>query len=79
MGSRSFVVNVFHEDLGKISNFLMFTNLQLAFVMFLLCYAQCCGYLLCIDCCPYILGMLNTNRSCNCYLFLIGQSPHSSG
>jgi hypothetical protein len=52
VGSRSFiesfVVLVFHEDLGTISNLPMLINLQTTFVMLLLCYAQCPGYLLCI-------------------------------
>jgi len=49
MESTSFVesfVEAFHEDLGIIFSLLMFANLQTAFAMFLLCYAQRLGYLL---------------------------------
>ncbi len=45
---ESFVVKAFHEDLGMISSFLMLVNLLATFVMILLCYTQCLGYLLCI-------------------------------
>jgi hypothetical protein len=52
VGSRSlldlFVVKAFHEDLGTISNLLMFINLQATFMMFSLCYALHPGYLFCI-------------------------------
>jgi hypothetical protein len=51
MGSKSFVelfvVKAFHEDLGTIFNLPMLVDPQVAFVMLLLCYAQCLGYLLC--------------------------------
>jgi hypothetical protein len=36
---ETFVVEVLHEDLGIMFSFLMFANLHVAFVMFLLCYA----------------------------------------
>jgi hypothetical protein len=42
------VAEVFYEDFGMISNLPMLVNLQATFVMLLLCYAQCHGYLLCI-------------------------------
>jgi hypothetical protein len=37
---ESFVVEALHEDLGRISSLLMFANLQVVFVLLLLCYAQ---------------------------------------
>jgi hypothetical protein len=36
---EAFVTKVFHEDLGTIFSLLMVANLQMAFVMFSLCYA----------------------------------------
>jgi hypothetical protein len=44
---QSFVVEVFHEDLGTISNLPMFINLHVVFLMFSLCYTQRSGYLFC--------------------------------
>jgi hypothetical protein len=44
---ESFVVKVFHEDVGMVSNLPMLINPQVTFVMFSLCYAQCLGYLFC--------------------------------
>lgn len=41
-----FVVEAFHEDLGVVFSFLILINPQVAFAMFLLCYAQCFNYLL---------------------------------
>jgi hypothetical protein len=43
---ESFVVEVFHEDLGTMSNLLMLVDPHTAFVMFLLCYMQHLCYLL---------------------------------
>jgi hypothetical protein len=40
---ESFVIKVFHEDLGTIFSFLMFANLQGIFAMLSLCYAQHSG------------------------------------
>ncbi len=44
MGSTSFVesfmVEVLHEDLGTIFSFLLLIDYHVAFVMFLLCYAE---------------------------------------
>jgi hypothetical protein len=45
---ESFVAKVFHEDLGMIFNLPMLADPQVTFTMFLLCYAQRHGYLLCI-------------------------------
>jgi hypothetical protein len=50
MGSRSFVesfvVKALHEDLEMTSNFFTFVDPQVIFATYLLCYAQCLGYLL---------------------------------
>ncbi len=45
---ESFVVEVLHEDLRKISNLPMFADLWVAFAMLSLCYAQHLSYLFCI-------------------------------
>jgi hypothetical protein len=42
---ESFVVEVFHEDIGMMFSLLMVANPRVAFVMFLSCYAQCSNYL----------------------------------
>ncbi len=60
IGSRSFVesfvAKVFHENLGTTSNLPMLVDPQAIFVIFLLCYARCHGYLFCIVFpSPYIL------------------------
>ncbi len=51
MGSTSFIesfmAEALHEDLGTIFSLPMFADLQVAFAMLSLCYAQCLGYLLC--------------------------------
>jgi hypothetical protein len=39
------MVEVFHEDLGTIFSFLLLVDFHVAFVIFLLCYAQYLGYL----------------------------------
>jgi len=44
--AESVVAKTLHEDLGMIFNFPMLVDFQTAFAMFLLCYAQCLGYLL---------------------------------
>ncbi len=41
------MVKVLHENLGMISNFPMFVDPLEIFVISLLCYARCLGYLLC--------------------------------
>jgi len=45
---KSFILEVFQEDLSMIINLFMFTNFQATFVMFSLCYAQPLNYLQCI-------------------------------
>jgi hypothetical protein len=45
---KLFVTEVLYKDLGMIADCLMFANLSVTFVMFLLCYAQCLIYLLLI-------------------------------
>jgi hypothetical protein len=42
---KSFVLEVFQEDFNMITSLSMFTNLQITFVMFSLCYAQWPSYL----------------------------------
>jgi hypothetical protein len=44
---ESFVAETLHKDLVTIFNFIMIANPQATFVMFLLCYTQRLGYLLC--------------------------------
>jgi hypothetical protein len=47
VGFKSFVelfmANALHEDLGSIFSLFMLVDHQMAFAMFLLCYAQCLG------------------------------------
>jgi hypothetical protein len=45
---ESFVIEVFHEDLGTMFSLPMLVDPHMTFVMFLLCYAQCLCDLLCI-------------------------------